>query len=223
MSEKAKVDKPGKPRINRYSFLGLWVAAFLLGWLSYFIIGYQPNNNLIGGAIVGLIIGIPTASVQKLSLYLHFGRVFRWWIRLNVLAWILGGMSITFVMKSGVDGETQFLLMLQVLSLMLIPSLAQAWILRKHVQHVWLWILSAIAGSSVFAGILGQFGNNEIVAFLAFGTYAVVMALTLLWLFGMQSKENKLKNIQDTSRLTDETEDESDSVELGETVQRKVV
>src|SRR5689334_10873425 len=97
--------------------------------------------------LLGAVIGIPTAWRQKLSLYLHFGRWFRGWLRANTIAWILGGVSIMAVMNLGFYRSEQPDILIQILSLMLPPTLAQIWVLRRHVQNAWLMLLAAIAGT----------------------------------------------------------------------------
>jgi hypothetical protein len=228
MSEKAKVDKPGKQRINRYGFLILWVGAQALGWLGYFLITElslfsfpMAYNNWMMGLLLGITVGIPTALLQKLVLYLSFGRWFRGWVRANSLGWLAGGLAIAAVVEAGLNGQADWTI--QVLALMMLPAFAQAWVFRRYFERVWLWLLAAGSASIVFAGILKLMDGGSAAIFPSSAMFASVTGLTLLWLFGMQAKEGKFKNIENTSRLVDGMEDESDSVELEETVQRKVI
>jgi hypothetical protein len=198
MSEKSKVDKPSKSRINRYGFLAMWVGAQILGWFVFYFFDeslYSSNNAFwLNGLYFGLSIGIPTIIGQKLSLYLHFGRWFRGWIRTNTIAWVVGGLGIMFMTsRFGLSGNRQLDILIQILSLMLPPTLAQLWILRRHVQKIWLWLLAAIAGTSVFAAVFGQLGASNNSAFPAFGLYSLVTGLSLLWLMGMQGEIGKQK------------------------------
>jgi hypothetical protein len=78
--------------------------------------------------------------------------------------------------------------------------------LRRYVQKIWLWLLAAIAGTSVFAAVFGQFGASGSSAFPAFGLYALVTGLSLLWMMGMQSEIGKQKlriKAEDFRRLED--------------------
>ena len=223
MSEKAKVDKPSQARVNKYGFLAMWIIAQVLGWFLFIFSQMSMAMYLfspplwMSGIIAGLIIGIPTALGQKAALYLHFGRWFGGWIRANVLAWVIGGMSIMLVSEQfDISGSAQLGILIQVLSLMLPPTVAQLWVLRRYVQNVWLWLLAAIAASSVFAGLLGQIGEAQEAAMLAFGMYSLVTGLSLLWIMGMQADKGKVANI-DTSRVEDKAETdaaETDDVEL---------
>jgi hypothetical protein len=233
MSEKAKVDKPSKARINKYGFLAMWIGAQVFGWLVLILLSnllfplfmdLAFFSNFMG-VLLGLMIGIPTAIGQKLALYLHYGRWFTTWIRANMIAWVLGGVAITFLsMQFSLPENGQIGLLVQVLSLMLPSTLAQIWVLRNHVQRTWLWLLAAVAATSVFAGVMGQIGSSNEAAIPAFGLYSLVTGLSLLWIMGMQRDEAKLKKDVDTSRLEEKAEEnavEVDDVELDELANRK--
>jgi hypothetical protein len=214
MSEKAKTDKPAKQRINRYGFLALWIIAPALArYLFYYlaingVLWYLPQLGLFNGIYYGLIHGIIIAAIQKLALYLHFGRSFAGWTRATFLGWMFGGIALMAI-NWNIDLPLQWILVLQAVTITLIPTLAQAWILRRSIQQAWLWLLSWGVGSTVFSLIYMQNLNQDFTAYTAHGAFAAVTGLTLLWLFGMQSKEIKLKNQADTSRLEDGTEDEA--------------
>jgi hypothetical protein len=239
MSEKAKVDKPSKARIHKYGFLAMWIGAQVFGWLALILLSNLLSNllfplfidsaffDIIMGSLMGLIIGIPTAIGQKLALYLHYGRWFKTWIRTNTIAWILGGLAITLLsMQFSLPRYGQFGLLAQVLSLMLPSTLAQIWVLRNHVQKTWLWLLAAVAATSVFAGVMGQNGSSNEAAIPAFGLYSLVTGLSLLWIMGMQREEGKLKMDADTSRLEETAEEnavEPDDVELEPLANKKVM
>jgi hypothetical protein len=233
MSEKAKVDKPSKARLNKYGFLTMWIGAQVLGWLVLMLLANLifplfPESAFVDifmGVLFGLMIGIPTAIGQKLALYLHYGRWFTTWIRANTVAWVLGGVAITFLsMQFRLPQFGQIGLLVQVLSLMLPSTLAQIWVLRNHVQRTWLWLLAAVAATSVFAGVMGQFGASNEAAIPAFGLYSLVTGLSLLWIMGMQREDGKIKKDADRRRLEERAEEnavEADDVELDELANRK--
>jgi len=214
MIEKPKVDKPSQSRVNRYGFLALWVGAQLAGWLAFFLFSNYYFGYFLPswseGLILGLVIGIPTTIGQKLSLYLHFGRWFRGWFRTNTIAWALGGAVMLFGTRElGINGNERIGILIQILSLMLLPTLAQMWILRNYVQRLWLWLLATVAATSVFGAVFGLIGASNNSAFPAFGLYALVTGITLLWLVGMQSEvgKQKLGRAEDFRRLEDDSEE----------------
>jgi hypothetical protein len=233
MSEKAKVDKPSKARINQYGFLALWIGAQVLGWLALILLSNVLFPFFIGlaffdlilGSLMGLTIGIPTAIGQKLALNLYYGRWFKTWIRANTIAWILGGLAITILStRFSLPRYGQFGLLVQVLSLVLPSTLAQIWVLRNHIQKTWLWLLAGVAATTVFAGVMGQMGASNEAAIPAFGLYSLVTGLSLLWIMGMQREEGKLKKDADASRLEETVEENAvdiDDVELEQLANRR--
>jgi hypothetical protein len=161
----------------------------------------------------GLLIGIPTAIGQKLSLYLHFGRRFQGWIRINMVAHIISVASLLLVaIQFGIRGDQQIGILIQTLSLMIPPSLVQAWLLRRYVPNVWLWLLAAVAGTSVFTAIAGQFEMGDTAISLGLGMYGLVTGLSLLWLMGMQGDVGKQKLSSDAENFS-QLEDASDEIE----------
>jgi len=223
MSEKAKVDKPSKARVNKYGFLAMWVGAQVLGWFSVFLVFESGLGSAIGAVlgennwtlapVIAIAVGVPTTLIQKLALYLGFGRWFAGWTRANLIGWFLGSFGLVSLFELGIDGNERLTFMVQILTLMLLPSIAQAWILSRYIQLVWLWLAATVTGSIVLVTVSEELAGYWSI-YPAFGAFALVTGLTLLWLFGMQSKEGKLKNDVDTSRLEDEREVTDEALDM---------
>jgi hypothetical protein len=225
MSEKAKTDKPAQQRINRYGFLALWIAGQVIGWLLLILvlesdIGSRLNTiplsgNWLFALNVAIFVGIPTILAQKLALFLGFGRGFKGWARVNLIAWFLGSFIFAALLEADRTGNERLDLTLQILVLMLLPTIAQAWIFSRYIQRIWLWLASSLVASTVSAALAQSFIDGSYTGiFVAFGSYAMVTGLTLLWLFGMQATENQLKTEADTSRLEDSADDEVENEAL---------
>ena len=167
------------------------------------------------GAIPGLISGL----VQQPLIRWKFGtQIKRWWL------WSIIGTTLGM---GGFYIYTEFLermirpivQMMSDFSPLLVPapvigvlfllySTAQVWALRHHVKRVWVWSLAAFVSAStlVFAAssmvnlnINGSFGTIFLGAFAGLAQ-GIVMALTLVWLFGMTRTEAAAQ-AYDTNRL----------------------
>jgi hypothetical protein len=222
MSEKAKMDKPSKPSINRYGFLGLWILVQALGWLFVIVLNEArllawSNDVWLRGIEFGFLVGIPTALLQKLVLRAYFGRWFRGWARANILGWLLGGLAISLISAHVYSSAS---VIFQFLALMVFPAIGQAWVLRQYISRTWLLLLSTGAATTVLTTILNQLDWGAVSIFPAVGMFAVVTGLTLLWLFGMQATENKPKKALDTSRLEDIAEVEEEAAETEEQMEQ---
>jgi hypothetical protein len=184
---------------------------------------FLPYHEILNGLYLGLVNGIIIAVIQKAALYLHFGRFFKGWMRATILGWVLGGIGLISI-NWNINLPSQWILMFQAIVMTMPPMLAQALILQRSIRQAWLWPFLAIVGAIVFAGTMWLFSFNNTSVYSAFAVNAAVTGLTLLWLYGTQANELKFKNDASVRHLEDRAEAESaDSVELEETVQRKVV
>jgi hypothetical protein len=84
-------------------------------------------------------------------------------------------------------------------------SMAQAWLLRHDVKRAWMWSAAAFVSAATFVLPLTNMGyGNQLWTLFTFGMAGLlqgsVMALTLVWLFGMTRVE-PLKRGMESSKL----------------------
>lgn len=209
-SEKSKVKK-GQARGNRWLFVLLWIVGHALAWgvfsMVQMIPGFAEINLTEILLAMGLVVGGITSLTQYLLIRWQFGRNIKWWMPISLIAWVFA--ILTPFQASLRMGDTQFEVTAQLLALYVPIAVVQMVLLRKHVRQSWLWLVATLAGSSVFA--LSLISLQEVLLwapFVAFGAYASITALSLLWLFGM-SKPEVQQSISASSyeRLSDETDE----------------
>lgn len=200
---------------NRLLFVLLWMLGHDLGWGLYMIIGMLHTDFWDGDSTwlmeLGLSLGIITSLTQYWLIRWHFGRHIRAWISPSIIAWIVAAYilfpaSIDYMDENTLSGSA-----IWALSLYLPATLVQALLLRKHVQHAWLWILASVVGSSLFALVVNSLQSMNVIWATAIGTgvYGGVTALTLVCMF-MLSKIPIKHELSASSyeHLHDDTDDD---------------
>ena len=176
-------NKPGRRR--KYAFIILWLLGHALAWGAYFATLGMFNIDWLWSIALGL--GGVTSLVQYLLIRWQFGRNIKWWLPLSLLTWLFAAF-VPFNASLEL-GFSLFDITIQALALFGPAALLQAILLRKHVQHSWLWLLVTIAGATTFALGVTSMEWLPLSGFLGYGVYSSTTALSLLWLFGMSQRE----------------------------------
>ncbi len=192
-------------RSKKYSFLILWLIGHALAWAAYFSSQGMFNVDWIWTIALGL--GGVTSLVQYLLIRWQFGRNIKWWLPLSILTWLFAAF---FPFDASLQlGDSQIGITIQALALFAPAALIQAFLLRKHVQNSWLWLLASITGTTTFALSVAALNWIPLSGYLGYGVYASTTALTLLWLFGMSQQEmSEVSQSASYKRLTDSDEQE---------------
>jgi hypothetical protein len=212
MSEKQKNQTS---RFGTIPFVLLWTLSYALGWLTMMGSGmvldklYPLFFNLLPQWVyfipLGLITGLVSGVIQQQLLRWKFAvQIRHWWLWSAVGALLAaGGLYTAIYPLAGLFGIffdffNQFNEIIGpaiiIGALFALYSAAQAWLLRHDVKRVWMWSAAAFVSAATFALPLANMGyGGRVWTLLTYGTAGVlqgaVMALTLVWLFGMTRVE----------------------------------
>jgi hypothetical protein len=165
---------------------------------------------------LGLITGLVSGVIQQQLLRWKFAiQIRHWWLWSTVGALLAAvGLYISIyplatLFDAFLNYFNQFNEMLAPVilfgSLLALYSSAQTWLLRHHVKGVGMWSVAAFVSAATFILPLAHMGyGGRVWTLLTYGTAGVlqgaVMALTLVWLFGMTRIE-PLKRGMESSKL----------------------
>jgi hypothetical protein len=205
MSEKKK---NAVNRLGTIPFTVLWTLAYGLGWATVIFGGIMTSRYLPevftwfpDVVYIMLAVGVPAfiySIGQQLLIRWKFAVHFRWWFVLTTLAAVLAGGSFQifeWINVPNIPINNPIVAVTLVFSYIFgIQAIAQAWQLRKHVKKSWMWVVAAIASAATFGvPLVNSDFFSEWATIGAFGfaglLQGAVMALTLVWLFGMTRVE----------------------------------
>ncbi|PAX55249.1 serine/threonine protein kinase [Brunnivagina elsteri] len=143
---------------------------FVAGFIAEFLLGAAFKNTTIGfifgGAIFGLITGIGIGLMQSLLLRQN-GFKLRWWFLVTILGFTIEGIVGVLTGNYGTQNGLFF-----------IPGLAvgmcQWWVLQRHVQPAFWWILASVGGGGV-----GVVINKAVNYYLgnAYSIFGIILSL----------------------------------------------
>jgi hypothetical protein len=215
MSEKKKNNTT---RLGTIPFAVLWTLAYGLGWATVITGGFITNRFfpevfrwfpdvvylMLAASVPAFIYGV----AQQFLIRWKFAVKLNWWFLWTTLTAALTAASFQIFewinLPIRLDNE--------MVGIMLVfgyifgaQALVQAWLLRQHVKKSWMWVAAAVASAATFgvpiatAQFFGAFGTITTFGFAGL-LQGAVMALTLVWLFGMTRVE-PLKRGMDTAQL----------------------
>lgn len=221
MSETKAKPKKAPARGNKFAFSILWLIGHVAAWGAFIpiadVVDGFPRNDFLFFTLLAIVVGGITSSVQYALMRWQFGRNIKAWIPTSIVAWLLATLVVVQpIVNLGLD---QLEITLQALALYLPATIFQTILLRRHVQQAWLWLLASVAGSFAFALPIANDGGDMSVL-LGYGFYAMTMAITLIYLFGM-SQNPKLQtdtikqkdNLDEVNRLVEQYPDENYQVQ----------
>ncbi len=202
-SRKRKITRSGMGSLR---FAGLWAGAYVLGWgvpltlaflfsflIPDFFFVFAPLPLLVGFiAIPGLLISL----AQHALIRAQTGQAIRGWWWQSSLGWLLGGgifYLLTYApppLAALLSSGPPILVAALGFALVFLPHvLIQAWLLRQHVGHVWLWPLAGLVSAALFIlPVVNPFFSifGAVLLFTLGGLLqGAVMGLVLLWLLGI--------------------------------------
>lgn len=227
MSEKPK---KSKKRIPQWQFLLTWIggqyaAFFGIGSLGLLLVilmnflGFTTDwiPNFIVLPLGGMLWGWFSGWVQQWSIRKHFGHQVKGWRTISaILTGIAVSTIVPFVVSLALTQPDLFsgnnivaMVAVTFMALFGTTGLGQAFLLRKHVKHSWLFFMATLVGGIIFG--LPNMGNSSI--FVAQIAQLSVTAFAILWLFGMSGTMDAMQSEDEAiQRLTD-SESDSDVYE----------
>ncbi|MDQ7027990.1 MAG: hypothetical protein Q9P01_20975 [Anaerolineae bacterium] len=214
MSDKKKNTRN---RLGTTPFTILWTLAYGLGWATVILGGIITNeffpqvfNWFPDIAYIMLAVAVPTfvySIAQQLLMRWKFAVNFRWWFLWTTLAAVLAGASFQIFQWVDFPFEVNNPIVAVILVFGYIfgsQALVQAWLLRHRVKRVWMWPVAAIASAATFGVPLVNadfFSESALVGTFGFAglLQGAVMALTLVWLFGMTRAEPLKRGLEATN------------------------
>jgi hypothetical protein len=215
MSEKQK-NTPN--RLGTIPFAVLWTLAYGLGWTTVITGGYITSRffpqifdwfpDIVYLMLATTVPAFIYSIGQQFLIRWKFAVKFNWWFLWTTFAAAI--TTATFQTFEWINVPIRIDNPMVVLTLVFgyifgTQALVQAWLLRKHVKRSWLWVAAAIASAATFgvpiatAQFFGPFATITTFGFAGL-LQGAVMALTLVWLFGMTRVE-PLKRGMDTTQL----------------------
>jgi hypothetical protein len=215
MSEKKKNNTN---RLGTIPFAVLWTLAYGLGWATVITGGFVTNRFfpevfrwfpdvvylMLAASVPAFIYGV----AQQFLIRWKFAVKFNWWFLWTTLTAALTAGSFQIFewinLPFGISSP--------IVAITLVfgyifgaQALVQAWLLRQHVKKSWMWVTAAVASAATFAVPLATaqyFGQWAMIGNFGFAgiLQGAVMALTLVWLFGMTRVE-PLKRGMDNAQL----------------------
>jgi hypothetical protein len=185
---------------NIYSFVAIEFPAILQRmWLVYIF--------------HGLVIGLGVGLAQKVAIQALSPIRLKYWLRINLLVFTAAKfaeyLTIRYVEWRTYGDTGIYYLGIALIAQILLVS-GQWWILRKHYQQAWLWLLLLVP--TLLSSILGytpEFLPNPIIS------QALISALALLWMNRQTISPEKLKNSAEAEvRLSDTLPDDTENQEL---------
>lgn len=226
-------------RVGTIPFILLWTLSYGLGWAgligsvlvldNLFSAFFNSSPNLVLLMLLGAIPGLISGAIQQPLMRWKFGiQIRRWWLWSMLGSALATGGFYVYVeyletwFRPLMNYLAQFNELLQpaiIFGIMfVIYSAFQAWVLRNHVKRVWMWSLAAFISAATFLlPFIDSNGSSELWMTITGGIAGLlqgsVMALTLVWLFGMTRSESAAQDY-DTSRLQakNKHEDENESI-----------
>jgi hypothetical protein len=212
MSEKKKKNDK---RVGTIPFVLLWTLSYGLGWASLIGIIFLLESlstgfldrlpDLVLVVAFGMIPGLLSGVIQQPLLRWKFGtQIKRWWLWSTIGSiaamggYYLYAEYLQFAIRPFFRYLEQFneqaepVIIIGIL--FVLYSTFQAWALRHTVRRVWLWSLAAFVSASTFIlPLINTATSSELTMTLLTGLAGLlqgsVMALTLVWLFGMTRTE----------------------------------
>lgn len=131
-------------------------------------------------AIIGII------YLQKYLIFRYFSVHLQYWIRVTLIAVILGG-GIYLLSYAMLWQQTDMAFIWLAITPLAIIVTAQWIVLRRHTHQAWVWVLSVTGGivlSNVTARIIGETALQTWSTIpIVFSVPPLVTGLALLWLF----------------------------------------
>jgi len=193
---KAKNDIAKRHRLKTTSFISIWLSAHVLGWWGIFWLFENINAlanlpDLATAVLIGFVPGIVISLMQKYLLRYAFQTKLGGWLRVSLLGWILGGLAM-FGVTTFITGPFVGVAMFT-MNLFVLPAVAQYFILRRHVNAAWLWVLAGLVSALAFAiPVEASQINNEFLGIILAGSLqGAVTGLTLLWLFVLSARTSQ--------------------------------
>jgi hypothetical protein len=203
MEKKKKQQKKKKKSsqlMNRWLFLASWVLAHIFAWAATFwLIGnYEPFNNVwwvelleltfFIGIVPGTLLSFPQKHLMQRGLDLHI----RWWRRVSVAAWGLGGLALWGIVEIFQFDTPPIPLIIGTWFGALV--LTQYLLMRRYIQGAALYALANLASVIIFVQFIEPFRQPEVSRFVISGAFqGAVTGLSLLWLYGM-AQQDKVKH-----------------------------
>ena len=136
-------------------FLIMWIMSYMGAWLTlpYFLAPLAGGEYgidvpyIVPVLLLGIIPAMIIGTMQRVVLKSAFNLRLKGWMGATLIGGILGGLLMYF-------GETQYDITgttAQTMMIMAAPTLAQFWVLRKHVSQAWLWVMAGIMSGIAFA------------------------------------------------------------------------
>lgn len=142
-------------RLNNSRYMILWLLSYIGSWLTlpYFLAPLAQGNYgfdvpyVVPVMLLGILPALMIGIAQRFLINRAFNVKLRGWLGATLIGGIIGGLMM-FI------GETQYDITgttAQTMMIMAAPTLAQFWVLRRHVSQAWLWILAGIMSGIAFA------------------------------------------------------------------------
>ena len=165
-------------QINPARFIRSWLASSLLVWFLFtplILASLIPAGGLLrileaftgadsilveAGRIAmlfilpGAIIGLCVAEMQQNLTENHLNWYLPGWSTMTTIGGMVGGLLLYLLIYVLFGSTLKSGIYILMPVFMLGVSAGQAWILRRHVRHAWLWILANVVGGLLFSNIM---------------------------------------------------------------------
>ncbi|GAB5493371.1 MAG: hypothetical protein Phog2KO_35860 [Phototrophicaceae bacterium] len=179
--------------------------------------------RILANAIIGLAFGWFAGWVQQWSIHKHFGLYVEGWRTISAIMTgiilVISQLFIIWFIRNFVaiyQNPISYSIFWSLLYIVTLgaASIGQTILLRKHVQHSWLYLLSPLIAGITFGLPFLLGASSPLIAYLV---HYIVSAFVIIWLFQMTANANIIpQNQLDTDYLVGS--EYQDSVELDDSL-----